>query len=56
MTLKLTVIQMAKKSAKVKILELFQANANKWIPINDIQKIAQIREWARTIRFLRAEG
>ena len=47
---------MAKKSAKVKILELFQANANKWIPIYDIQKIAQISEWARTIRFLRAEG
>ncbi len=47
---------MEKKSAKAKILELFQANANKWIPINDIQKVAQISEWARTIRFLKAEG
>jgi len=56
LTLKLTVIQIAKKSAKVKIFELFQANANKWISINNIQKIAQIREWARIIRFLRAEG
>ena len=43
---------MAKKSAKTKILELFQANVNKWIPINDIQKVAQISEWARKIRFL----
>lgn len=47
---------MAKLSAKTKILNLFQANLNKWIPINDIKEAAQISEWARMIRLLRAEG
>lgn len=47
---------MAKKSAKTKILDFFQVNVNKWIPIDNIQEIAQISEWARTIRFLRDEG
>ncbi len=47
---------MAKKSAKTKILEFFQANVNKWIPIKEIQDIAQISEWARMIRFLKQEG
>ena len=47
---------MAKKNSKDKILGLFQANVNKWIPIKNIQDVAQISEWARMIRFLKAEG
>ncbi|MHA1671649.1 MAG: HNH endonuclease [Promethearchaeota archaeon] len=47
---------MAKLSAKTKILNLFQANLNNWIPINDIREVTQISEWARTIRTLRTEG
>ncbi len=47
---------MAKKSGKQRILELFKDKLNQWIPIDKIQEVAQISEWARIIRFLRAEG
>ena len=46
---------MAKKSGKHRILELFKDKLNQWIHIKKIEEVAQISEWARNIRFLRAE-